>query len=135
MVNPSFLEIWKWQSQSSRTRNNWFWTLTDRLRMQCKNRQMTNEMMLEGFFGRKCREWLYNQLNSPLNIYIPSISVTIDAHRGWGRERGTSCTPSKDFEKFGHYNAIKHENRGTHRFSHNPKYPLKRIFQWTQYSI
>ncbi len=30
-----------------------------------------------------------------------------------------SCTPSKDFEKFGHTYAIKQENR----FSHNPKYP------------
>jgi hypothetical protein len=29
-----------------------------------------------------------------------------------GEEGGTSCTPSKDFEKFGHKNAIKHENRG-----------------------
>jgi hypothetical protein len=55
----------------------------------------------------------------------------IDAHRGWG-ERGeegnTSCTPSKDFEKLDHKNAIKHENRGPPpTFSPNPKYPLKRI--------
>jgi hypothetical protein len=28
-----------------------------------------------------------------------------------GVEGGTSCTPSKDFEKFGHKNAIKHEKR------------------------
>jgi hypothetical protein len=33
-------------------------------------------------------------------------------HGGGGRgrkERGTSCTPSKDLKKFGHKNAIKHE--------------------------
>ncbi len=35
----------------------------------------------------------------------------------------TSCTPSKDFQKIGHKNAIKHENRRPPRFSHNPKYP------------
>jgi hypothetical protein len=29
-----------------------------------------------------------------------------------GEGRGTSCTPSKGFEKFGNKNAIKHENRG-----------------------
>ena len=33
--------------------------------------------------------------------------------QGGGRGgRGTKCTPSKDFEKFDHKNAIKHENRG-----------------------
>jgi hypothetical protein len=30
---------------------------------------------------------------------------------GGGEERGTSCTSSKDFEKVGHKNAAKHENR------------------------
>jgi hypothetical protein len=40
---------------------------------------------------------------------------------GWVGD--TLCTPAKD-----HKNAIKHENRGpTPRFSHNSKYPLKRI--------
>jgi hypothetical protein len=35
-----------------------------------------------------------------------------------------TCTPSKDFEKLDHKNAIKHEIRGLPpRFSHNPKYP------------
>jgi hypothetical protein len=29
-----------------------------------------------------------------------------------GEEGGTSYTPSKDFENFGHKNAIKHKNRG-----------------------
>jgi hypothetical protein len=33
----------------------------------------------------------------------------------------------KNFENFGHKNAIKHENRGPTRFSHNPMYPLNRI--------
>jgi hypothetical protein len=32
---------------------------------------------------------------------------SVDANR-----RGWRGTPSKDFEKFGHKNAIKHENRG-----------------------
>jgi hypothetical protein len=37
-----------------------------------------------------------------------------------GRGKGViSCTPSKDFEKFGHTYAIKQENR----FSHNPSTP------------
>jgi hypothetical protein len=45
---------------------------------------------------------------------------------GEGEEGGTSCTPSKDFEKFYYKNAIKHENRGPPpRFSHNSMYPLK----------
>jgi hypothetical protein len=49
------------------------------------------------------------------------MGENIDAHRGWG-EGGTSCTPSKDFEKLDHKNAIKHKNRGPPpRFSHNPK--------------
>jgi hypothetical protein len=39
---------------------------------------------------------------------------------------GTSCTPSEDFEKYGYKNAIKHKKR-TPIFSHNPKYPFKRI--------
>jgi hypothetical protein len=55
----------------------------------------------------------------------------IDAHRGGGRggeEGGTSCAPSKDFEKLQHKNAIKHENRGPPPiFFHNPMYSLKRI--------
>ncbi len=39
---------------------------------------------------------------------------------------GTSCTPSKDFEKFGHKNAIKHEKRTPlPGFSHNPGTPSK----------
>jgi len=36
-------------------------------------------------------------------------------HTGGGGEReegGTSCTPSKDFEKWHHRNTIKHETRG-----------------------
>jgi hypothetical protein len=36
--------------------------------------------------------------------------------------------PKKDFERLDHKNAIKHENSGPPpRFSHSPKYPLKRI--------
>jgi len=38
---------------------------------------------------------------------------------------GTSCTPSKDFKNYGRKNAVKHENRGPPRFSHNPMYPSK----------
>jgi hypothetical protein len=34
--------------------------------------------------------------------------MSIDPHRG--EERGTSCTPSKDFKKLGHKNAIKDNN-------------------------
>ncbi len=54
-----------------------------------------------------------------------------DAHREGGEgeggeEGGTSCTPSKDFEKFGHKTAIKHGKRDPPRFSHNP---LKRIWK------
>jgi hypothetical protein len=42
---------------------------------------------------------------------------------------GTSCTPSKDFEKLYHKNAIKHGNSGPPpRFSHNPMYlPQKNL--------
>jgi hypothetical protein len=40
---------------------------------------------------------------------------------------GTSCTPLKYFEKFGHKNAIKYQKEDPPRFPHNPKYPLKRI--------
>ena len=58
---------------------------------------------------------------------MSQIFVGIDAHGGGG-VRGTSCTPSKDFEKLDHKNAIKHGNREPPpRFSHNPKYPLKRV--------
>ena len=45
-----------------------------------------------------------------------------------GEEGGTSCTPSKYFEKFCHKNAIKHENRGPPLDSlTTPSTPLKRI--------
>jgi hypothetical protein len=45
-----------------------------------------------------------------------------------GKEGGTSCTPSKYFEKFCHKNAIKHENRGPPLDSlTTPSTPLKRI--------
>jgi hypothetical protein len=43
------------------------------------------------------------------NLIIESFSA-IDAHREGGG--GTSCTPSKEFQKLDHNNAIKHENRG-----------------------
>ncbi len=43
-----------------------------------------------------------------------------------GGEGGISCTPTKDFEKFGHINTRKHENREPPIFSHNPPIsPLK----------
>jgi hypothetical protein len=48
---------------------------------------------------------------------------------GRGREGGTSCTPSKDFEKLDNKNAIKHENREPPpRFFHDPEYsPQKNL--------
>jgi hypothetical protein len=49
-----------------------------------------------------------------------------------GEEGGTSCNPSKDFEKLDHKNAIKHENRG-HPPSHNPKYPLRKNLKMTEH--
>ncbi len=49
-----------------------------------------------------------------------------------GGRRSTSYTPSKDFEKLDHKNAIKHVNRGfPPRFSHNPKYPPQKNFKMT----
>jgi hypothetical protein len=51
------------------------------------------------------------------------IWKTIDAQRGKGGEG--SCTPSKEFKKFGHKNAVKHEHRGPPIFSYNPKKNLK----------
>jgi hypothetical protein len=46
-----------------------------------------------------------------------------------GKEGDTSYTPSKDFEKFGHKNAIKHENRETFplHFLTTSNIPIKRI--------
>jgi hypothetical protein len=46
-----------------------------------------------------------------------------------GERRGTSTTPSKDFEKFGHKNATKHENRESIPidFLTTPNTPLTRI--------
>jgi hypothetical protein len=54
----------------------------------------------------------------------------IDAHMEGGRgglEGCTSCTPSIDFEKLYHKNAIKHENRGppSQIFSQPPQKKLK----------
>ncbi len=42
--------------------------------------------------------------------------MIIDEHGGGGErvEVGTSCTPSKDSEKLGHKNVIKHASRGPH---------------------
>jgi hypothetical protein len=52
---------------------------------------------------------------------VITLSGFIDAHKGKRWEvGGTSCTPSEDFEKFGHKNAIKHENRGPPRFFKAP---------------
>ena len=42
-------------------------------------------------------------------------------------EGGASCTPSKDFEKLDHKNAIKP------RFSHNPKYPPQKGLEMTEH--
>ena len=43
----------------------------------------------------------------------------------------TSCTPSKEFKKFGHKNAIKHENRGTHNIFSQPQVPTKKNLKTT----
>jgi hypothetical protein len=54
----------------------------------------------------------------------------IDSHR----EGGTSCTPSKDFEKLDSKNAIKHENirpPAPPRFSHKPQYPPQKNLKMT----
>jgi hypothetical protein len=42
---------------------------------------------------------------------LENIDIFIDAHRGRGTG-GTSCTPSKDFKKLDHTNAVQHKNRG-----------------------
>ena len=59
------------------------------------------------------------------------LSLTfIDAHR----EGGTSCTPSKDFDKLDSKNAIKHENirpPAPPRFSHKPQYPPQKNLKMT----
>ena len=47
-----------------------------------------------------------------ITVSVITLSGFIDAHRGKrGEVGGISCTPSEYFEKFGHKNAIKHENR------------------------
>jgi hypothetical protein len=56
----------------------------------------------------------------------PGFSNRVHLWRG-----GTSCTPSKDFEKFGHKIATKHENRGPPRFSHKPQYPPQKNLKTT----
>ncbi len=62
----------------------------------------------------------------------PNHQLRFDPHRcttqrGGG---GTSCTPSKEFEKLDHKNAIKHEDIGPpHIFSHNPNYPSQKQFE------
>jgi hypothetical protein len=61
---------------------------------------------------------------SILRFLTPFLwACNIGAHGGGGG--GTSFTPSIDFKKCN--KSIKHENREPPRFSHNPKYPLKRI--------
>jgi hypothetical protein len=53
------------------------------------------------------------------------LGWTIDAHRGEG---GTSCTPSKDFEKLYHKTATKHEiDDHLPDFLTTPSTNLKRI--------
>ncbi len=46
-------------------------------------------------------------------------------HTGGKGERGagTSRTPWKDFEQFGHKSEMKHENKGPPKFSNNLKHP------------
>jgi hypothetical protein len=51
------------------------------------------------------------------------ISFHRPTHSGGGG--GTSCTPSKDFKKFGYQNAIKHEKRRPLYFITTPKTPSK----------
>jgi hypothetical protein len=62
---------------------------------------------------------------------LENIDIFIDAHRGRGTG-GTSCTPSKDFKKLDHTNAVQHKNRGPPtRFSHNPKFPPQKNLKKT----
>jgi hypothetical protein len=63
---------------------------------------------------------------------------TVSDHRctqggpGGGEEGGTSCSPSKDFEKLDQKNAVKLKNRGPiPRFSHNPKDPPQKNLKMT----
>jgi hypothetical protein len=58
------------------------------------------------------------------------------SQRKYGMGSGHRCTkgggehlmyPLIRIKKFGHKNAIENKNRRPPRFSHNPKYPLKRI--------
>jgi hypothetical protein len=50
---------------------------------------------------------------------------------GRGVGGGHLMYPSKDFEKFGHKNAIKHENKGPPRFSRNRKNPPQKNLKMT----
>jgi hypothetical protein len=55
-------------------------------------------------------------------IKISILNVSIDAHGGMG---APYIPPKKDLQNWSK-NAIKHENRGPPRFSHNPKNPLQK---------
>ena len=46
-----------------------------------------------------------------------------------GVRGGSSCTPSKDFEKLDHKNAIKHENRGLPQIFSQPQVPPSEEFE------
>ena len=54
--------------------------------------------------------WLYYKLRNTTDVTLYFESDFHTCTIG-GKEGDTSYTPSKDFEKFGHKNAIKHENR------------------------
>jgi hypothetical protein len=63
--------------------------------------------------------------------------ITFDDHQihkcTQGEEGSPSCTPSKDFQKYGHKIAMKHEKEAPPapppRLSFNPKYSLKIIWK------
>ena len=82
-----------------------------------------------------CHDSLKVFMPESLKAFMPESlqAWNLDAP-GWGvcGDGGTSCTPSKDFKKLYHINAIKHKNRGPlPGFSHNPKYPRKKNLKMT----
>jgi hypothetical protein len=58
------------------------------------------------------------------------LKIDTQTHTGGGRGGGgTSCTPSKDFEKFGHKMQWNTKIEDPLIFPHNPKYPPTKEFE------
>jgi hypothetical protein len=63
-----------------------------------------------------------------ISVIVSLSAVYIDANRRKGKGgRGTSCSPSKTFKKFGHKNAIKHKKIQYPIDFLKTRYSLKRI--------